>query len=88
MAKQTKRPPVDQVEAPKSRCRKCGSTERERYFRVKVQVYAGTDPQGRPFTHILRRWTHCKQCRQLRVDRALENRAEAESPAAEGPPEK
>jgi len=87
MGKRIKRA-LDQVDAPKSRCRNCGSTERERYFRTTTQGYAGTDAQGRPFTHIVRRWTRCKQCRQVRVDRCFENRPPAESPADEGAPEK
>ena len=56
-----------------SRCKRCGSTERDPYFGPVVsQRYNGTDPQGRHYNLIVRRRTRCKACRQLRIDRFFE----------------
>jgi nitrate reductase cytochrome c-type subunit len=66
--------PRQEVEAEASRCLKCGSTERERYTATRVQPFAGVDPAGRPYTHIVRRWTRCAACKQARIDRTFENR--------------
>lgn len=57
-----------------SRCPACGSTDREKYQRATEQAYSGTDPQGNPYTHIIRRWTKCAKCGQARIDRHYENR--------------
>ena len=69
-----------EVEVEPSRCTRpgCGSTERERYYSTQIQPFAGEDAMGRPFTHIVRRWTRCKACGQPRVDRSFENRIETE----------
>lgn len=69
-----------EVDVAPSRCARpsCGSTERERYSTTQVQAFAGRDEQGRPFTHIVRRWTRCKACGQARVDRSFENRIETD----------
>lgn len=62
--------------AQPSRCPTCGSTEREAYFRTMETEYHGIDPAGQPYTHILRRWTHCAACGQARIDRSYELRVE------------
>jgi len=64
----------DQAEAKPSRCKACDSTEREAYTKTDVQEFGGQDPNGRPFTHIVRRWTRCAACGQARIDLSYENR--------------
>ena len=67
----------DEVAVEPSRCNKCQSTEREPYFHKHVQEYAGFDPRhGGLYTHIIRRWTRCRACGQVRIDRFYENRIE------------
>lgn len=63
-----------EVQAERSRCPKCGSTERTAYTSKHEQAYAGLDPAGEPFTHIIRQRTICVDCGQHRIDRTLENR--------------
>ena len=63
----------DVVAAELTRCRGCQSTERVPYFRTTAQVFAGVDAAGRPYTHIVRRYTRCKNCGQPRIDRSCEN---------------
>jgi len=85
--KTTKKPkdPTPQVDGELTRCPNCGSTDREPYFGTTVQEYGGITPDGQPHTHIVRRRTVCRGCRQCRVDRFYENRADApESPAKDG----
>ena len=65
---------VDQVDAMATCCRQCGSTEREPYFRTSAQEYAGLLATGQPYTHIVRRWTRCSACGQVRIDLFHENR--------------
>lgn len=57
-----------------SRCPQCGSTQREAYSQTTTQEYAGETPDGRPYTHIIRRWTRCRACGHPRVDRTYEQR--------------
>ena len=75
----SKKTAAETVEAPKSRCRACGSTEREAYTTKHIQTYAGVIPEGypdagQPFTAIMRRRTLCADCGQHRIDRTYENR--------------
>jgi hypothetical protein len=65
---------TDIVTVAASRCRKCGSTEREGYFNTNETPASGIDADGRPYTHVVRRWTRCRNCGQTRIDRAYENR--------------
>ena len=57
-----------------SRCPRCGSTRRSEYWGKTVQEYAGIDPEGRPYTHIIRRRCRCLDCGQVRIDKTYENR--------------
>lgn len=57
-----------------SRCPSCGSTDRLAYNCTTEQEYTGGTPEGKPCTHVVRKWTSCKQCGQRRVDRSYENR--------------
>lgn len=66
----------DLVPATPSHCRTCGSTDREPYHKTTVQQFGGIH-EGRPYTHIVRRWTACKACGQARVDITHENRPPA-----------
>lgn len=83
MAKQTKagRPkgsinqPATEVEAPKSRCPSCGSTDRGPYHRTVETPYPGSDALGNPCTHVVRRYTRCAACGQHRVDKSYELRS-------------
>lgn len=65
----------DSAEGELTRCGKCGSTDREAYFGDPiVQEFSGVDEAGRPYTHIVRRRTRCRNCGQLRIDMHKENR--------------
>jgi len=66
--------PRPEAVAVPTRCPVCGSTERKPYTQTRVQEWAGTDPDGHPYTHIVRRWTACAACGQARIDRVYENR--------------
>ena len=57
-----------------TRCPACGSTERTPYSQTKKQPHGGVDAAGKPYTHVVRRWTACAACGQARVDRTYENR--------------
>lgn len=56
-----------------TRCPKCHSTERNPYTKRELQAFAGISPEGKPYTHIARRWTSCATCGQHRIDRVYEN---------------
>lgn len=71
---------VDQVEAAKSRCVKCGSTQRDGYYHRQELEQSGTDAQGKPYTHVVWRRTKCLACGQHRVDRTYENRPAPKRP--------
>ena len=62
-----------EVTVEKSRCPKCGSTERAPYHNRHEQEFGGI-ADGKVFTHIIRQRTHCTGCGQHRIDRTLENR--------------
>ncbi len=62
------------VDAERTRCPKCQSTDRQPYYRTTIAAYHGTDPAGQPCTHIVRRWTACAACGQHRIDRTYEFR--------------
>lgn len=64
----------DQTDGELTRCRKCGSTEREPYFWKTVTPHKGLLTSGQPYTHIIRRLTRCLACGQSRIDRHHENR--------------
>lgn len=71
----SKNNPVDTVEAKATRCKECGSTEREKYFNRREFESAGVDVHtGEPYTHTVWRRTKCMNCGQHRVDRHRENR--------------
>lgn len=61
------------AEAQLTRCRKCESTDRTPYRRTTETAHRG-EIHGRPYTHIVRRWTSCATCGQHRVDVSHENR--------------
>jgi predicted nucleic-acid-binding Zn-ribbon protein len=62
------------AEASPSRCPKCGSTEREPYWKKREVEASGTTADGHVFDTIVLRWTKCAHCRQTRVDRSHELR--------------
>jgi hypothetical protein len=62
--------PVSLVEP--SACKACGSIERESYFNVRRLDYAGTTPDGRPYTQVVWRRTRCTACGQVRDDKSFE----------------
>ena len=65
----------DHVLGELTRCRACGSTDREPYSQTHVTAYSAIHPQtGKPYTHIVRRWTACSACGQARIDYYYENR--------------
>lgn len=72
--KGAKTQPAELVDAMPSACRKCGSTNREKYWKTKVLDAAGVthDPTPRPFNKIVLRWTRCADCGQIRIDRSHE----------------
>ncbi|MGN6547728.1 MAG: hypothetical protein ACTHK7_21950 [Aureliella sp.] len=63
------------ADAAVSRCPKCGSTRRRRYYKRDERPTARTS-SGEPCTHVVMRWTQCAEpaCRQHRIDRSYENR--------------
>lgn len=74
--------------AEKVFCSRCGSTKRTGYFGVTRQAYTGIDPQGRTFTHIVRRRCRCEGCGLQRIERSLEclpSQEIATSPPAKTP---
>jgi hypothetical protein len=70
--------PAPQVQAALTRCPACGSTDRESYSGTLTQEFGGVTPDGKPYTHIVRRRTICRACGQCRVDRFFENRASSD----------
>lgn len=84
-AKKPGRPPgsenreYDYVPAEPTRCRVpgCGSTERAPYHHPTEHEIAGVDNEGKPYTHVVWRRTHCLACGQHRVDKWFENRVGA-----------
>jgi len=72
--KGSKNAPVAYTRVDTGRCPRCGSTERDPYYQRMEQEYNGTEPDGQPFTHIVRRWTKCAECRQTRIETTHENR--------------
>jgi len=73
-AKGTPNRKYDRQPATLVRCRACGSTERSAYFSTTETAYEGTAPDGKPYTHIVRRRCACATCGQHRVEVAYENR--------------
>jgi hypothetical protein len=67
-------------------CPTCGSTDRTPYRGCNVQEFGGTTPDGQPFTHIVRKYTTCTACGQVRVDMIHENRT-AKNPKRPKKPE-
>lgn len=73
-SKETK-PSTSSADTTATRCRKCGSTERESYQQKHEIPAAGQlAPDGKPASHIKLQWTKCKSCGQSRVDRTYLNR--------------
>lgn len=62
---------VKQVHAPKSRCIRCGSTDRTPYTNRRHLDYAGTI-DGHPFNRVVWRRTTCVRCGQARDDKTHE----------------
>ena len=58
---------TDCVHVEASRCKQCGSTEREGYSRRLVREIAG-ERDGVPYDRVVWRWTKCRACGQARVD--------------------
>jgi hypothetical protein len=69
--------PAEVVPVFKSRCPKCGSTERGEYIDRNEQAYGGVAPDGNDYTHIIRRRCVCAACNQLRIDKTYENRGKS-----------
>ena len=68
------------VDVALSHCPTCKSTERTRYRGASSEhEYHGVTPDGRPYTHTVRRRTQCAACGQWRIDRTFENRTARES---------
>lgn len=65
---------VDQVDAPPTACKKCGSTRREPYAnRRELPIHGVCNVTGQPYTSIVYRRTSCSDCGQYRDDRTLVN---------------
>lgn len=60
-----------------TRCPACGSTRRDEYYQRSEQAHDGLAPDGKPYTHIVRRRTRCADCGQHRIDKTYENRISA-----------
>ena len=59
-----------------TRCKGCGSTDREPYTGVREMNHEGVDDDGNAFNVITWKRTQCSNCGQNRVDQTFENRAE------------
>jgi len=70
--KGAKTKPRDVVTATPTRCKVCGSTERGPITQTKRTPHSGWTPGGEPYTEIVRRWTSCATCGQVRIDRSYE----------------
>lgn len=58
------------ADAAASRCPACQSTNRAPYDKSPDIIEgSGTDPQGRPYSAVELRPTHCLDCGQRRTDR-------------------
>lgn len=65
----------DEVDAVASRCKRCGSTNRTRYFHTQeMELASGKDLLGNPATHVVWRRCKCEDCGQYRSDKTFENR--------------
>ena len=72
MTKQTPKP-VSQGKL--TRCKKCDSTEREKYFGTPtVFDISGLDEDNKPYNRKVMRRTKCKNCGQQRLDSFFELR--------------
>lgn len=62
-----------------TRCKACGSTDREPYEgEPRVVLHKGVDAAGNAYNVVTWRRTRCSLCGQYRVDQHFENRAECE----------
>ena len=77
--------PAAEIDAPKSRCPSCGSTDRLPYHRTVETPYPGADALGNPCTHVVRRWTRCAACGQHRIDKSYELRTSPPKPTMADP---
>ncbi len=66
------------VDATKSRCPKCSSTNRTPYSHTRAVASGGRDGDGVEHTHVVFRNTRCAKCGQARVDRTVENRTSSD----------
>lgn len=64
----------DSGEVQLSRCKKCDSTDREKYFGTPTEFAIAGVKDGKPYTHIVRKRTKCSNCGQQRLDSFYENR--------------
>lgn len=64
----------DAGEVKLSRCKKCDSTDREKYFGTPTEFEITGIKDGQEYTHIVRKRTKCKACGQQRLDSFYENR--------------
>jgi hypothetical protein len=89
MPKKKKRPgrppgsrqkPRVEVVAVLGRCPRpgCQSTELAGCTQTIETVFAGKR-DGKPYTHVVRRWKRCKRCGQAVIETSYENRRAAEA---------
>lgn len=73
MSKKQTPKPVSQGKL--TRCRKCDSTEREKYFGTPtVFEITGVDEDGKAYNRKVMKRTRCKACGQQRLDSFFELR--------------
>lgn len=65
---------VPTITVAASRCRACGSTDRDQYFATRVLAIDGMTSDGELYTHVVWRRTRCQGCGQYRIDKSFENR--------------
>lgn len=80
--KGAKTQPRDTVTAAPTRCKTCGSTEREPYQSTRRVPHSGWTQSNEPYTEVVFRTTRCRSCGQARVDIAHEYRPAAAPPDA------
>ena len=64
----------DVVTVEPTRCRVCGSTDRDPYRATRRLPHSGFTPAGELYTTVVWRHTKCRHCGQARVDQTFENR--------------
>ena len=67
-------------------CPRCGSSKLGNCTQTKETAHNG-ERDGKAFTHIVRRWKRCQDCRQAVIEITYENRVRRSKPFMHDTPE-